>query len=497
MPLWGGYAFRPWLFYKGSGEHPATEEYIFRDNHNNAVPNTYNFDPLYAPESRPYLCCEMGGGMFVSYNYRFQLPYESIDAMANIKIGSGCNMLGYYMFAGGTHPLSQRGGFLNEGQVPKRSYDFQAPIGEYGQIRNSYRRLRCLHLLATTFQDALCRMKTYLPQGSQDIIPTDKETLRWAVRMSNDGAGFVAINNYQDHADMLDKQDETILLHLPAEDITFENLSLAAGENCLLPFKLDIGGVLLRSAHAQPLAVLDGTAFFFAPEGMTPRYTFKKETEIELETGLLSLNDDFSQVDGQLPCFTAKQGNSSMRFITLSRADSLRFSVLDQCAYLCDGALMHDNSSLRIEYDKPEVALVSFKNGVFATQLLKKEIVDLNPVVKQVGKTRYKLDIPQWSDDMKDILLQIEYIGDIACAYIGNEMIADHFNNGSIWEIALREFAVQLKAHPMAIYITPFRHDSVVNVESTMAGRQEMVANMEGALISAKLLPIYEWHCDI
>ena len=45
MPLWGGYAFWPWVFYGGDNTHPATPEYLYRDNHNNEVPETYNFKP--------------------------------------------------------------------------------------------------------------------------------------------------------------------------------------------------------------------------------------------------------------------------------------------------------------------------------------------------------------------------------------------------------------------------------------------------------------------
>ncbi len=53
------------------------------------------------------------------YDYRFVLPKRSVDAMANIKLGSGCDFLGYYMFHGGTNPKGAAG-FLNEGQTPKR-----------------------------------------------------------------------------------------------------------------------------------------------------------------------------------------------------------------------------------------------------------------------------------------------------------------------------------------------------------------------------------------
>jgi len=109
LPLWGGYSFRPWLFYSYQGEHPATEEYVYQDFHNDNVKCTNDFQPSYQPETRPYACCEMGGGMMCSYYYRFQLPYKSVDAMANIKVGSGCNFLGYYMFQGGRIRLAEMG----------------------------------------------------------------------------------------------------------------------------------------------------------------------------------------------------------------------------------------------------------------------------------------------------------------------------------------------------------------------------------------------------
>jgi hypothetical protein len=269
MPLWGGYAFRPWLFYHGKGKHPATEEYIYRDNHNNAVTETYNFKPFYQPETKPYLCGEMGGGMFCSYNYRFQLEFESVDAMANIKTASGCNMLGYYMFHGGTNPKGKRTPFLNESQTPKLSYGFQAPLGEYGQVRDSFRRLRCLHLLVKTFEETLCAAKTILPQGSQDISPKEN-ALRFALRLNEAGEGFLFINNYQDHAQNQIKKGETITLQLPEDEIIIENINIAAGENCVLPINLRIAGIHIHYALAQPLCWFEANnetyAFFLFPK---------------------------------------------------------------------------------------------------------------------------------------------------------------------------------------------------------------------------------------
>lgn len=48
LPLWGGYAYRPWLFYDGVGaegmtEHPATDEYRYRRLHGSSTSD--GFDP--------------------------------------------------------------------------------------------------------------------------------------------------------------------------------------------------------------------------------------------------------------------------------------------------------------------------------------------------------------------------------------------------------------------------------------------------------------------
>lgn len=266
IPLWGGYAFRPWLFYSYKGEHPATEEYVYQDYHNDDVACTSDFKPSYKPESRPYSCCEMGGGMMCSYYYRFQYPYKSVDAMANIKIASGCNFLGYYMFQGGSNPLGVNGLYLNEGQVPKISYDYQAALGEFGQVRESYRRLKSIHYFTQQFGERLCTLQTVLPEHASDIAPKDDKTLRYAIR--TDGKrGFVFINNYQDHFDLPDRRGEKIKLHLDGETLSW-NIGIAGGENAILPFHFDMEGIDLVQANAQVITKAADTYVFLVPDGM-------------------------------------------------------------------------------------------------------------------------------------------------------------------------------------------------------------------------------------
>src|SRR4029079_3380492 len=94
-----------------------------------------------------------------------------------------------------SNPIGQHG-YLNEHVTPKISYDFQAPLGEFGQVRDSYRYLKALHLVLVEFAPLLCPMATVLPASNRGITPADTETLRFAARVRG-SSGFPFLTNYQ------------------------------------------------------------------------------------------------------------------------------------------------------------------------------------------------------------------------------------------------------------------------------------------------------------
>ena len=469
MPLWGGYAFWPWMFYGNKDYvHPATPEYIYRDNHNNAVPKTYNFEPIYAPESLPYACCEMGGGMTAYYNYRFQMPFESVDAMANIKIASGCNFLGYYMYRGGNNPKGEKNEFLNEHQCPKISYDYTAPIGEFGQLRPSFFRLRLIHQFTTTFADELCDLVTVLPEGSQDIDPADQGPLRYALR--TDGKrGFLFLNNYQDHVDCVDKKDEDVTVKTADGSIFFPPIDLAAEASAILPFNLDLGGLLLTAATAQPLTVVRGeektTWYFFAPEGMKSEYIFSDGTKY------------LPAADG--PVFERKTAGTVVRIIHMSHEEALNF--------------------YRVEGDGKTICLLSkhpvLQDGnVVHVEGIEDTTEDL--VFTPVGENRYTVKLPEVAP-CKTALLQIDYAGDIGHIFdAGGSLLEDNFSNDALWETGLFEVGAR-GGDTLTIYITPRKKDVHVDVSSTMAGRLEQLSGAVAELHSVKLKRVTEQTIDI
>lgn len=505
MPLWGGYSYRPWLFYSYRGEHPATEEYIYQNFHNNEVITTNDFRPAYKPEEKPYACCEMGGGMMCTYNYRFALDYKSVDAMANIKLASGCNFLGYYVFQGGSNPVGKLGGFLNEGQVAKITYDYQAPLGEFGQIRESYRRLKVLHYFVEAFGKEFCELQTILPEGASKIEPTDLETLRYAIR--TDGVrGYLFINNFQDHRNTPDKRDVTIRMQTKQGEISFETISLAGDENCILPFYMDMDGITLVQATAQPVTVLKtgdiSTYVFMQPKGMQAGFSFEAETRVNGTNDRLYEMPEHTDWD----MFTVEKGNRKIQILCISRAmaDTM-YSWKNRGIIFSEEPVLIDKEHIRLETIHNENTIYTYPANLLRTPIDKKiggnigvyayshPKADIKPTVEKVSENRYTIAFPKrMLQDVKDARLSIGYRGDIGHAFFHGKLIHDNFCNGQPWEIGLKDFVKEIEEEAMTVYITPKKEGVTVNVESGMAARFEVVEDAIGEIDTCTVTPVYE-----
>ena len=503
LPLWGGYAYRPWIFYSHRGEHPATEEYIYEDYHHNGVVCADDFTPDYSPEDRPYACCEMGAGMMCCYYYRFIYPYRSVDALANIKMASGCNFLGYYMFHGGTNPIGKHGAYLNEAQVPKISYDYQAALGEFGQIRESYSRLKCIHFLTRFFGDRLAPMETVLPEGASAIDPRDTETLRFAVR-TNGRSGFLFVNNFQDHLTMPARKHDRVKVTTGTDRYEFD-ISLAPEENAILPFEMDLDEIRLRQAAAQPVLRTETagktTYVFMENDGMAADFRFEEGTEVIGNAGPLE--------GEEARLFSVRKKEHEIDVLLISRKMAMRLFLLrDGSLIFTDEALLEDergrlrletvNPKNRLQCWPPERLGVSGKmrrmpdRGPLGEWQADTEEAELQVAVQQSARHKYILSVPEWPENLKDVRLRIDYEGDIGMLFLNHTMISDNFCNGDTWEIGLREYRKALKTEKPVLTIAPIREGAVVSAESAMAARSEQSRQETGELKKVELQPVYE-----
>ncbi|ULO06842.1 beta-galactosidase [Paenibacillus sp. 19GGS1-52] len=496
LPLYGGYAYTPWSITEQSLQQQPTQEYLFVSYHDD-VACTGDFAPPYPRTKYPFACCEMGGGMQTWYLSRFQVEPESVAAMSLMKIGGGCNFIGYYMFHGGTNPVGALA-YLNESTTPRITYDFQAPIGEFGQIRASNGLLRPLHYFLRQFGARLAPLATVLPESAVNITPENTETLRYAVR--TDGkSGFVFINNYQDHVEMDTHEDVRFVIELTDEIIKFpqkQSMTISKNASILFPFNFTMGSLNLRYATAQPVTVMESasqiTYFFRMPEGIDGEFLLAAQgiAAIETDTGELDREEDGGY------CVSIPHDRSALIRIKQTAGMEVRLYVMTfrEAATLWE---LETDGATRILFS--EAPLVGTSTGVelFSAGLNDFSFREYTDGMESVPAwtaastacsvehsqdgmfSSYHVHVPKQElelkqgrihdhkitldfdrnilEDMEEVILKIDYTGNVGYAFAGGQLFHDHFYNGQPWEIGLSRFREVLQQGEIVLETTPLR----------------------------------------
>jgi len=198
IPVTAAYAYPFW-----TPKRDFSSFFLYKDMHKYP-----DYSPVrYKAEDYPAFPAELGSGISSVYARRSIAVHKSFDAMINRCLGSGANGIGYYMYHGGSTPRGIDNYFSDEAYgLTKISYDYQSPIGEYGQVREGFHRLKLMHFFVRDFGELLAPMVTVLPKDTDKITPENINDLRYAVRV-NKNSGFVFLNNFQDDTITTDKTD--------------------------------------------------------------------------------------------------------------------------------------------------------------------------------------------------------------------------------------------------------------------------------------------------
>lgn len=454
--------------------------FLFKDIQANPDYSPVRYEPLQYPS----FCGEMGAGIQMIYSRRPRVPANAAEALMIRTLGSGANGIGYYMYAGGTTPTGRFGFFSDEPMgVPKMSYDFQAPIGEFGKTRDSYDHLRVIHLFTNDFGSQLAPMGVILPEGYENIKPEDRTTLRYAVRKKGN-SGFVFINNFQDHAESLDIKDVSISLQFEDGEIRFPSggtMTVGKEVCAILPFNMSLEGIILKSATAQPLARIETGAdthyFFFAPDGFTTEYVLEPAT---LKQGSESMIRP-APGTGSTIQLTGADGRT-VKLTTLTRAQALNSSKvrLDglELLVITEADVLNYENQLRLLDTTSTVSLVCFPgiemrsdNGklkityenkqTFSELSISQERIEITPEVIKASDRRYSVLLPagSWEKGPADLILSVDYTGDTGAAFINGTMVTDHFFSGDTWNIGLKKIRKELTSSGLDFYLKPLAPD--------------------------------------
>jgi hypothetical protein len=338
LPVYGGYPDAPWN--AGTQAFPPAEIYSFRfasrvdANRREAGENfaDVNRNDADLNNNVPFLTAEVGGGIQDTYHRRPLLAAGDIPAMIPVMIGSGVNLLGYYMYHGGENPdgrvstlqESQRTGYPTD--VPVKGYDFQAPLGEFGQMNATLRELKLDHYFLQDFGAQLASMHVIepspLPTG-----PADTSVLRASARMNGE-CGFLFVNNYIRERKLPSRTGTQFEVRVPSKTLLVpaRPITIPANSYFYWPVNLDLYGVTLRYATAQPiLKIRSGNelyVFFKSIPGIAAEFAFRAtdSSAIHAWRGTLSEYGDTLNVRDVAPELSTAitvHGNSGIIHIVL------------------------------------------------------------------------------------------------------------------------------------------------------------------------------------
>lgn len=415
LPVYGGYPEAPWE--QHTDKLPPNSHYFFTHERNDNIigsdlmtrsdQNQNENKPDYS--QTPFLTCEAGGGIQVTYHRRPIIQPKDISVLAFTLLGSGCNLLGYYMYHGGKNPVpenstlqeSKETGYPND--YPIVSYDFQSSLGDCGQFRESYNLFSELHSFTKCYGTLLCTMDCVLPNEPPTGLD-DNTSLRSAIR--TDGkSGFVFINNYQRLQPLPHHENVQIEVELANETITLSGINVLENSYFILPVNLCIGEKLLKYSLAQPLSIEGNVWSFLEIEGMEPRFYFE-------DCEFVLTNDGYMI------------GDIELRLVR--RKSYVPTTGKEVSATLVENSIAFD----RFKY-------LGLANNT-------------------------KEYLVKWGEDFA--YLKVDVVGNIAQAYHNQKLVADWFCNSNSWIIDVRKF----RDKELVIKVQPLLNDDVIYFEAEM-----------------------------
>jgi len=347
------------------------------------------------------------------------------------------------MYHGGTHPkgrlTTMQETFASGGynDLPEFSYDFRAPVREYGQKFDSYDEIKLYAMFVKDFGSDFCRMAPVFP-ADNPIKPDNFTDVRYAYR--HDGrSGYLFINNYQRLYTMNEHKDVEFTLNVEGETIKFPKLCLKDKDYAFYPFNFRLGRTaVIKTALATPLCKLNDSEYIFYAKG-EPMY------DIEGDMG-------------------------DAKLITISREDALKAYRLSdkydgkEHLVIYDGYVLEDNGSVELvgrsdfmikvypEFAKTPEGFNRLDNeGELAVYLRKKSIGEVKKVaVREVLRTEEKAvftceldmsNVDVGDESFNDCFVNFGYEGDAAELEIDGERVSDDFFTGfGGYEVGLKRF---------------------------------------------------------
>lgn len=419
VPVFGGYCEAPWENHMN--RLSPSPHYFFNRMRNDSAIGTdliakTQSDGWQLPYERyPFATCELGGGIEVTHHRRPIIKPMDIYAVSLVKLGDGNNLVGYYMYHGGTNKIGELSTF-NETKAtgypndyPILSYDFQAPLSEYGEVREQYGLLNMLHMFVNDFGEEFAPMIAV--DSANSVAVDDTNSLRYGMR-TNGKSGFVFVNHYQRLTELADIDNAVISVG----NVEFPPIDVKGEVSFFMPFNMKMGDSVLEYATAQPLCKCDDTYFFAEIPNIKAEYKFSK-------------------------------GSANIVTVPFENAKYMR--KLNGTVYICGGCNLYEENGQIYSVEDGEYICQKWNGSEFETltivQSAKQSNVEITGVENAPFEPKYKEELCiggerelTWKKinvDGRYGFAEIDYVGDVAQIYADGELVADDYYYGKTWRV--------------------------------------------------------------
>ena len=419
VPVFGGYCEAPWENHMN--RLSPSPHYFFNRMRNDSAIGTdliakTKSDGWQLPYERyPFATCELGGGIEVTHHRRPIIKPMDIYAVSLVKLGDGNNLVGYYMYHGGTNKIGELSTF-NETKAtgypndyPILSYDFQAPLSEYGEVREQYGLLNMLHMFVNDFGEEFAPMIAV--DSANSVEADDTNSLRYGMR-TNGKSGFVFVNHYQRLTELADIENAVI----SAENVEFPPIDVKGEVSFFMPFNMKMDDSVLEYATAQPLCKCGDTYFFAEIPNIKAEYKFSK-------------------------------GSANIVTVPFENAKYMR--KLNGTVYIGGGCNLYEENGQIHSVEDGEYICQKWNGSEFETlkigQSAKQSNVEITGVENAPFEPKYKEELCiggerelTWKKINVDGgygFAEIDYVGDVAQIYADGELVADDYYYGKTWRV--------------------------------------------------------------
>ena len=473
----------------------------------------------------PLAFCELGGGAPPQAGWRPAIPPESVEAALFTRVACGGNLTGIYMYHGGGNPLGKHG-YLNVAPwFATISYDFQAPIGEYGRLKPAFFQTRPFQQFLCDFPELLAPTVSVWPEKT--VEPANATDLRYMARISGDG-GFLFLSNYQDKLALPDHSNVRVEIKLKNERISIPGaeagLTLKSGVMAALPFNLPLGGARLKYATAQLMSKLDSnghrTFVFFSPAGMATEFVFDTAS-VKLIHGLSAVPSS-----NTLKVIVAEPGTGAKFEITPAKGQPFSVLVLtrhqaEHCLkaqdlwggerlFLSENDLIGDGATLRVSavgnenlsfsvfpnpagnLAGPTGNLIGTPDGAFTHYALSLPKRELKTEVKKITDEKILIKVNRHEfENVNDVFLRVDYAGDRGWAFIDGTLVADNYNHGIPWELGLKRWKADMEDKGLFLRIIPWKGNTKEMLFDGITFKAVENPGQPATIRSAQLIPEY------